>query len=115
MNIEYHKDFKKELKKLRKYPESQIILAKIINHIEIVDSYKELINNPITYSYGFENLKYTLNKFYSFRLEKSGIKRLILTIDKEKNIVKLVYISLKHYIDFKKIYKNFMNEIKEGD
>ncbi len=51
--------------------------------------------------YNLEQLKYELNKFHSFNLEKSGgTIRLIVKFSLELNEVKLIYASFKHYIDF---------------
>ena len=45
---------------------------------------------------------YKFSFFFSFNLNKnSGKIRLIFLIDREKNIVEFVFISLKHYEDFK--------------
>ena len=96
-------NFKNEQKKLKKHYQEQIILEKLLLHIKICQTYDELVSNPISTMYGFEALKHELFGYYSFRLsKKGGVIRLIFTIDKEKNIVKLEFISMDHYEDFKK-------------
>ncbi len=93
---------KKEEKKLKRYPNEQKMLEKIIKHIKMSNNYRELKLNPVSRIYGFEELKHELSGFCSFRLEKSGVIRLIVTIDEDENIVKIEYISMDHYNDFKR-------------
>lgn len=96
-------NFKKQEKRLKKYPCEQEIYEKIIRHIKQVKSYDELERHVISKLYGFEALKYELSGYYSFNLNKnSGKIRLIVSIDKENGIVEFVYISLEHYEDFKR-------------
>ena len=56
--------------------------------------------NTLTKIYNFERLKYELNEFYSFRLSK--VYRLIVRPKDNDIEVELVYISIKHYVDFNK-------------
>lgn len=95
-------DFKNENKKLKKHYEEQATFEKILLHIKQSKSYEELRDNPVSKLYGFEALKYELNGYYGFNLcVNGGVIRLICKIDKERKIVKLIYISLNHYEDFK--------------
>lgn len=96
-------NFKQEEKKIKKHYEEQKMLDKIINHIKQCQNYDELKNSPISKMYGFEHLKYELNDYYGFNLcKQGGVIRLICSIDKENNSVKLEFISKKHYKDLKK-------------
>lgn len=102
MKIE-REDFKKQEKKLKKYHNEMIILNKIILHIKQNPTYEDLCQNPMSRIYGFEMLKNDMVGYYSFNLCKNGgTIRLIVSIDKENEIVKLEYISTDHYNDFKR-------------
>ena len=81
------------------------MLEKIIKHIKISSSCNDLKNNPMSRIYDFEELKYELNGYCSFRLEKNGIIRLLVKLNEEENSVKLEYISMDHYRDFKRMLK----------
>ena len=93
---------KKEEKKLKRYQNEQKMLDKVIKHIKMCNNYIDLKFNPVSQTYGFERLKYEINEYYSFRLEKSGVIRLIVSIDKYHNLVKIEFISMEHYEDFKR-------------
>lgn len=95
-------NLKKEEKKLKRYQSEQKQLKKIIKHIKMCNNYKELETNPFSKVYGFERLKYKLNEYYSFRLEKSGVIRLIVKINEDENLVKIEFISMEHYDDYKR-------------
>ena len=101
---------KKEEKKLKRYQNEQKVLERIIKHIKMCNNYKDLKNNPMSLVYGFEELKYELSGYCSFRLEKSGTIRLIVTIDEANNKVKIEYISMDHYDDFKRMLKKSKGE-----
>lgn len=95
-------NFKAQEKKLKKYPEAHFMYEKIINHIKQTGCVEALEKSPISKMYGFEALKYDMSGYYSFNLNKNrGKIRLIFLIDREKNIVEFVFISLEHYEDFK--------------
>ena len=97
-------NFKNQEKKLKKHYEEQKTIEKIILLIKESPNFEGLFNNPITKMYGFEKLRKDLSGYYSFNLCKNGGQiRLICEIDKNKDIVYLVFISLNHYEDFKKI------------
>jgi Txe/YoeB family toxin of Txe-Axe toxin-antitoxin module len=98
-------NLKSELKKLKRYPMEQKVLDRVLKHIKICENFKALDTNPISRMYSFERLKYGLSQYYSFRLEKSGVIRLIVSIDEENNIVSIEYISVDHYDDFKRKIK----------
>lgn len=94
---------RKEQKKLKKYFKEQDMLEKILVHIKQCQTYNELCSNPISNMYGFEALKQNLSGYYSFNLCKNGgVIRLICSIDKDNNLVKIEFISMDHYRDFKK-------------
>ena len=94
---------KKEEKKLGRYQNAQKELEKIIKHIKMCNNYRELKLNPFSKIYGFEELKHELSGYCSFRLEKSGVIRLIISADEEENVIKIEFISTDHYKDFKRI------------
>ena len=59
--------------------------------------------------YGYEALKDDLSGYHSFNLCKNrGRIRLIFTVNREANEIKLIYISTEHYDDFKKVKKDFL-------
>ncbi len=95
---------KTEEKKLKKYPSEHERLDRIINHIKQCQSVKELKYSPISNMYHFEELKHEMSGYCSFNLckSRSGVIRFIFTIDEENQIVNVVFISLKHYDDFKR-------------
>ena len=103
-------DLKKEEKKLKRYQKEQKTLELIIKHIKMCNSYKDLKSNPMSRVYEFEELKHELNGYCSFRLEKSGTIRLIVKIEEEENIVKIEFISMDHYKDFKRMLKKSKGE-----
>lgn len=99
-------NFANQEKKLKRYYKEQDNFKKIIFYIKLSNSYKELSSSYISLVYGFEKLKYFSKEYYSFNLSKySGLIRLICSIDKENDIVKLEFISMDHYNDFKRINK----------
>ena len=95
----------KELKKLMRYQNAIEMLKKIIKHIKMCNNFKELKCNPISRIYGFERLKYSLNEYHSFRLGESGVIRLIVKINEDENLIKVEFISMNHYDDFKRKLK----------
>ena len=109
ITIERDENFKKELKKLKKHNEEQQNFDKIHNLFKMSEFVTEIENNPIYRQYGFEYLKHELSGFASFNLCKNGGKiRLICKIDKDNNAIRLIYISLNHYEDFKKVVKHYI-------
>lgn len=108
--------FKNEEKKLKRHHNELNQYEKIKTHIKECRDYNELQNHPISTIYGFEQLKYEFSGYYSFNLSKNGgVIRLICSIDKNKNCLKLEFISTNHYKDFKVKMKNRMKENKESD
>lgn len=102
----------KERKKLKRHYKEQDILDKIITHIKICKNYDELKNHIISKQYNFEKLKYNLGEYFSFNLNKKGGKiRLICRVNIEENKVKIEYISLNHYKDFKSRWENEKDKI----
>lgn len=102
--------FKNEAKKLKRNFKELENLEKILILIKQSKDLISLKESPLSYIYGFEYLKKDLRGFYSFNLEKNqGRFRLICSFDIVNNIAVLEYISLNHYIDFKK----YLNQNKE--
>lgn len=102
MKIEYGKLYRNRLKNIKRHYEEENTLYMIKNHIKRCVSFSELKNNPISIMYGYEQLKYELNNYYSFNLCKKGGKiRLIFSVDESLNQICLEYISNNHYLDFK--------------
>lgn len=102
MKIEYGYLYKNSEKNIKRHYDEQNTLDMIKNHIKQCVNFNELKNNPISIMYGYEQLKYELNKYHSFNLCKKGGKiRLIFSIDESLNQICLEYISNDHYIDFK--------------
>ncbi len=95
----------KEKKKLKKYKEENDYLDKLLKHIRNCGSFKDLKTNPLSRIYGFEELKHDLSGYFGFRIGKSGTIRLILSVDEDNNIVKIEFISVNHYDDFKRKLK----------
>ncbi|MBQ7104508.1 MAG: hypothetical protein IJN90_01480 [Bacilli bacterium] len=103
MHLDRLDSYKREEKKLKKHIEEQKMYEKILGHIKNCDNYEELKSNPLSKTYGYEALKEDLSGYHRFNLCKNGGKiRLIFTINEESNTVYLTYISLEHYVDFKK-------------
>ena len=96
----------KEKKKLKRYLKEQEDLEKIIKHIKFCNNYEDLKNNVFSKIYGFEELKYELSGYCSFRLGKSGVIRLIVKIIQIENKVIVKFISIDHYEDFKRNLKS---------
>ncbi len=106
MYIEYGSLYKKSEKRIKKYHKELKTLDMIKNHIRQCSSFQEMKKNPISNMYGFEALKYELNGYHSFNLNRNrGVIRLILSIRENDNVAVLEYISMNHYEDFKKIRK----------
>ncbi len=108
MKITKHEKYKNQEKKLKRHHENKEIYGKIINLIKQCDTINDLENNCFSKIYGYEALKDDLYGYYSFNLCKNrGRIRLILTVDKKENEIKLIYISMDHYEDFKKVKKDY--------
>ncbi len=104
MNLLYTKSFDNTSKKLRSHAKEKTNLNNIKSILESSTDFNELKTNPLIKFYGFEQLRYQLNEFYSFNLDKGGgVIRLIIKPDElnYKNIY-LIFISYKHYDDFSK-------------
>ena len=100
MKIEYGIKFKNSIKSIKNKHNVKSTLDMIVNHIKQCNTFQELISNPISLMYGYEPLKYELNGYYSFNLNKNGGKtRLIFSLLNDYII--LEYISVNHYEDFK--------------
>ena len=101
MRIIYTKSYEKTYKKIKKHVLEYNNLLKILDIIENVDTFNELLNLPIAKMYGFEQLKYENNEFYSFNLNKNkGVIRLIVKPKDNYVELYLVMISYKRYKDF---------------
>ena len=102
MTVEYGVLFSSSLKNIKNRHNEKRTLDMILNHMKICSDFKELSTNGISLMFGFERLKHELCNYYSFNLNKNGGKsRLIFSISNNQT-VKLEYISVEHYGDFKK-------------
>ncbi len=100
MNVLYTKSYDSTYKNLKRYHEEKSILNDIIDIINNSSDFNELKYNPLIKIYHFEQLKYQLNEFYSFRLNDKLIRLIVRPLD--NNILELSYISYDHYNDFDK-------------
>ena len=101
MNIIYTKSFDNTYKYLKKHHKEKNILNDIKEHIEAVDTFKALINNPLAKMYGFEPLKHEKSGYYSFNLSKNGgVIRLIVQPSVDDTALIFAFISYDHYRDF---------------
>ncbi len=105
MKINYGEKFKNSLKKIKKKHDELFTYEKIVNHIKQCNDFSDLSIHPISYVYGFEQLKHEYNGYYSFNLNKNGgTDRLIFSLCDNKSII-LEYISTDHYKDFKRTFR----------
>lgn len=96
-------NFKNEEKKLKRYAKEKEVYNNVINHIKLCRNFDELQYSPISLMYGFEQLKYQCNEYYSFNLNKNkGVIRLIISKNEDVNVINLEFISMDHYNDFKR-------------
>ena len=104
MNIIYTKSFDSTNKNLSKHRNEKTNLKIISELIQNTNNFQELKNNPISYRYGFEQLKYDLNEFWSFNLCKNGgVIRLIIKPSNNNDYeLYFLFISYSHYKDFSK-------------
>lgn len=101
MIIEYGDKYKNGLKRIRNKHKEKDTLELIVNHIKLCNDFQCLCTHPVSLMYGFEPLKYELNGYYSFNLNKSsGVVRLIVSTDKNETL-RLEFVSVNHYDDFK--------------
>ncbi len=100
MKVLYTKSYDNTSKNLKKHRNEQKELNEILELINNSTDFNELKNNPIAITYDFEQLKYQLNEFYSFKLNKKVIRLIIKPIN--NNLLELSYISYDHYKDFNK-------------
>lgn len=101
MKVEYGIKYNNSIKNIKNRYKEKESLNMIIHHIKQCDSFQKLSINPISIMFGYEALKYELNGYYSFNLNKNGGKtRLIFSVVNDM-CVKLEYISTEHYEDFK--------------
>ena len=98
----YTKSYDSQLKKLKKHRIELDNLSRILEIIDNADDFNSLCKIPSLSIYNFERLKYDLNEFYSFNLNKnSGTIRLIVKPNNLNELeLYLVFISLDHYKDF---------------
>lgn len=103
MNIRYSKNYDKGYKELKKkHRIEQLNNLKDINElIKNSCNFNELKNNPLSYMYDFEPLKYNNSGYYSFNLSKhGGVIRLIVKPQDNCTVMDLADISNDHYKDF---------------
>ena len=85
MNIIHTKNFDSAFKKIKKHRLEYNNLLKILDMIENIDTFDELLILPQAKMYGLERMKYDKNIFYSFNPhKKGGVIRLIV---KPKKII----------------------------
>ncbi len=77
----------------------------ILTHIKQCRDYNELKNSPVSKMFHFEELKHGMNGYCSFNLCKGrgGVIRLICVFDRSSQTIKIEFISMRHYDDFKKV------------
>lgn len=102
MNLKYTKSYDNCLKRLKRYPEHLKTLDKILNIITNSEDFTTLKQNPLVSMYHFEQLKYQLNEYYSFRLEKKGGVIRLIVKPVSNTLLELSYICTMHYKDFDK-------------
>ncbi len=81
MKVLYTKSYDKGLKELKKKRKTEILnnLDEIILLLKSIQIFDELKTNDIAALYGYEQLKYGLNEYYSCNLSKNkGIIRLLI-------------------------------------
>ena len=101
VKIKYTKSYDNTFKRLKRFHKELMNLEKIISIIKNSSDIKEVLKNPLLKMYGLEQLKYELNEFYAFNLEKNGgRKRLIVKMNYDLNQVELIFVSFEHYADF---------------
>lgn len=105
MKIIFNSSYKNTLRSLKKRYQEKDILDKVIKHIINSSDRHELQSNPISYLYGFEPLKYDLKNQYSFNLNKNRGRVRVIFQFVDDYTVELLYISIEHYKDYKKIKK----------
>lgn len=99
--IEYGDKYKNSYKGIKNKHKEKDTLELIINHIKLCKDFQCLSTHSVSLMYGFEPLKYELNGYYSFNLNKnSGVVRLIVSTDSNE-ILRLEFVSVNHYDDFK--------------
>jgi Txe/YoeB family toxin of Txe-Axe toxin-antitoxin module len=101
LKIEYGEKYKNSNKNIKNRYNEKKTLDMIINHIKQCTDFPSLSINPISLMYGFEPLKHELNGYYSFNLNKNGGKIRLIVSPSGEEILKLEYISIDHYEDFK--------------
>ncbi len=95
--------YKNSFGKIKKNYEARGKLNNVLNHIENVNNYNDLKNHPMSYIYGFEELKDDLAGFCRFSIDKNGRNgKLRLIFSYSNDTIHLEYISDEHYTDFKR-------------
>src|SRR5574344_3049299 len=97
----YTKSYDITHKKIKKHNIENNNLLKIISLIKNSNDFNELFNNPLANMYGFEQLKHYKKAIYSFNLCKNGGTIRLLIEVKNIQTILLIFISYKHYQDFK--------------
>ena len=68
LEIIYTKSYDNSIKKIKKHYKEIEELNRILKYLKNKNSFDEIIDDPISKTYGFERLKYEYSEFYSFRL-----------------------------------------------
>lgn len=101
MKIEYGEKYKNSIKNIKNRHKEKKTLDMIMNHIKQCTDFQDLKTNPISMMFEYEPLKYELNGYHSFNLNKNGGKiRLIFSVESNE-LLTLEYVSVEHYEDFK--------------
>ena len=104
MIIEETSGYKNSKKKIKNNHESLDIHDKVRSHIYAAKNRDDLINNPISRLYGYEELKNDLSGYHRFSLCKNashGKFRLVFSFI-DDDTIRLEYVSDEHYMDFKR-------------
>ena len=103
MNVSLASGYENSKKKIKKNEAAKQKLNNVLNHITQVKDYKELKNHPISWTYGFEELKNDLAGYCRFSIDKNGRNgKLRLIFSCSEDSITLEYISDEHYEDFKR-------------
>ena len=90
--------------KIKKNYDAKEKLSSVLSHVEGCNSFNDLKFNPISYTYGYEELRSDLSGYFRFGIDKNsktGKLRLIFSV-LDENIIRLEYITDEHYDDFKR-------------
>lgn len=110
MRVEFTKEYKKHLKSKKVQKNHLQRIDKILNLIYTMENYKDLQNNTLAKGlYKFEQLKYDLKAYFSFRIDNKEMRLIVkpnTITDYDQlhleNEILIVDISFEHYKDLKR-------------